>query len=471
MLPKMRSFGTFSSITLGRYRSVFKQQPNEDSKNRALVFGWLLAGTMFVAIVVWLLLLLSYLAIGNEYVISRLAGSTIIVGFLAIIGLLAYGYKKYTAAAWLLIGTYAVIAWTIVWEWGINTPFGILMFALVIVISGILLQARYALYASAASFTALVGLQLLQECGWHTPNDDWTGKASNFGDVFAYATGFLMIAIVSWMYGRQMERSLQKATAAEKALQAQKANLEIIVQQRTAALEQTQLEEMEQMYRLTQVGSLSTGLLHDLANYLTVLTLDIENLRNKQSVHDDTALERAHETISYIDTMVEDVRRQLHGTRSNAKKFNVIEAIDEVVVVLQFKAEQSGVSLEWKAPRTDAAFMITGDRTRFNQVMTTLICNAIDAYPSGAKKPTVWIEAAAQDGKACISVEDTGKGIPPTVRLALFKKLQSSKMSGMGIGLFLAKQIVERHLQGALTLDPSHKKTRFIIEVPTTHGS
>lgn len=461
-----------SGSSLGRHLTAFKQQPDEDSKNRSLVFGWLLAGTLFVAVVVWLLLLLSYAVVGNDYVIARLIGCTFAVGFLVVIGLLAYTFKQYKLAAWLLIATYAIIAWSIVWQWGINTPFGILMFCLVIVLSGILIRAQYALYGAAFAFALLVFTQLALASGWHVPNDDWTGKVSNFGDVFAYSTGFVMIAIVSWLYGRQMERSLLKATTAERALQAQKANLERIVQQRTAALEQTQIEEMEQMYRLTQVGSLSTGLLHDLANYLTVLTLDIQNLRNNQNKHDASTLERAQQTISYIDTMVEDVRSQLHGEPIKAPSFNVIEALHDVTGVLQGKAEQSHVILDWEAPRSTKQFEVAGDKTRFNQVMTTLICNAIDAYAPGSTDQRVTIRAEHAGQIVSVSVQDHGKGIPDSVRSELFKKLQSSKMSGMGIGLFLAKQIVERHLKGSLALDPSRKQTRFIIRIPAVdHGA
>ena len=468
----MTDQGTSSSSRLRRYLTAFKQQPDEDSKNRSLVFGWLLAGTLFVAVVMWLLLLLSYAVIGNEYVINRLVGCTLVVGFLVVIGLLAYTFKQYKLAAWLLIATYAIIAWSIVWQWGINTPFGILMFSLVIVLSGILIRAQYALYGAAFAFALLVFTQVSLESGWNTPNDDWTGKVSNFGDVFAYSTGFVMIAIVSWLYGRQMERSLHKATTAERALQAQKANLERIVQQRTAALEQTQIEEMEQMYRLTQVGSLSTGLLHDLANYLTVLTLDIENLRNSQDKHDALTLERAQQTISYIDTMVEDVRSQLHGEPVKTPSFSVVTALNNVTGVLQGKAEQAKVILDWQAPKSSKEFQVAGDKTRFNQVMTTLICNAIDAYTSSRQDQRVTIRTERAGETIVISVQDQGKGIPNSVRSELFKKLQSSKMSGMGIGLFLAKQIVERHLQGTLTLDPSREQTRFIIQLPVvTHDA
>jgi two-component system sensor kinase FixL len=60
--------------------------------------------------------------------------------------------------------------------------------------------------------------------------------------------------------------------------------------------------------------------------------------------------------------------------------------------------------------------------------------------------------AAAPDGKAVISVADTGPGLAPQIREALFKPFVSSKSSGMGIGLSLSRTIVEAH-GGSLWLE------------------
>src|SRR4051812_21420069 len=101
---------------------------------------------------------------------------------------------------------------------------------------------------------------------------------SSFGDVLAYCVGFGMLALVSWLYNREMERSLRQAQGAEAALLQQKATLEVEVEKRTEELRQAQLEEMQQMYRFAELGQLGVTLLHGLANHLTALTLEIEGL-------------------------------------------------------------------------------------------------------------------------------------------------------------------------------------------------
>lgn len=442
--------------------SGFTDQPDEDSKNRALVFACIFLGTLALFIIVTSLLFLSYAVLGNGYVGPRLLVAGLSTLFLFGIGAVARKYKIYQVAAWVLITFYSAVAITILVQWGINLPFGIVLMGLVIIVSGILIRARYALYAATFMSAALTTMQILIREGVYTPNTTWTNQPSSFGDVLGYSTVFMMIAVISWLYGSQMERSLRKATAAEEALQIQNANLEQIVKQRTADLEQTRREEMAQMYRFAQFGSLSTGLFHDLANYLTVLSLDIQNLNTK---HRSSTLDRAQETLQYIDDMIDDVRDQIKGN-VRPTTFNLAQAIDKVVQVLQHKAEQSGVQLTWHKPMPTTSFSITGDSAHVNQILTTFICNAIESYDKHAKHNEVQVRLELIDQHFIISIRDTGKGISEESRAKLFKPFRTTKKQGMGIGLFIAKQMIESEYNGSITLDPSFDQTLFVIRIP-----
>lgn len=447
---------------LRKWLSTFVETPDEDSRNRALVFTSVFMGTLIISVILTALLLLSYAALHNGYVGIRLFVASLSLVFLVGVGVLARRRNAYHLAAWFLISFYAVTSLAIVTEWGVNTPFGILFMSLVIILAGILVRAAYALYAALFMSIALVFIQLGINRAIISPDDTWTTQPSSFGDVLGYSAGFLMIALISWLYGRQMERSLRKATQAEKALQAQNANLEDIVKQRTADLEKTRQEELAQMYRFTQFGNLSTGLFHDLANYLTVLSLDINDLHTQ---HQSSTLDRARETIQYIDTMVENVRDQLSGANV-ISDFDATLALDKVVHVLQHKAQQAQVSINWKAPAGD--YHIHGNVAHFNQVMTTFISNAIDAY-EGSTKTTraVTVRARYTDKHLIITVQDHGKGIPGELRSKLFKPFKTTKEQGMGVGLFIAKQLIESNFSGSITLDPALDHTTFTITIPT----
>lgn len=442
---------------------AFTDRPDEEIRNRALVFGCIYIGTFFLFVIVTLLLLLSFALLHNSYVGERLAVSAISTGFLGLVGVLARKFKTYQIAAWLLIAYYAGVAITILVQWGINLPFGILLMGLVIILAGILVQARFALYAAICMSASLTTMQILIREGVYKPDVTWTAQPSSFGDVIGYSTVFFMIAIISWLYGSQMERSLHKAKHAEEALQIQNASLEDIVQQRTADLEQTRREEMAQMYRFAQFGNLSTGLFHDLANYLAVLSLDIQHLNNK---HRSSTLDRAQETLQYIDTMVDEVREQVKGTVTKSN-FNLAEAIDKMAHVLQHKAEQAGVLIAWEKPMPTSSFTLRGDTAHFNQLLTTFICNAIEAYDGTKQKnATVYIKLELIEKQFIISIRDNGKGISEEMRGKLFKPFRTTKEQGMGIGLFIAKQMVESEFLGTINLDPALDQTLFVISIP-----
>lgn len=90
------------------------------------------------------------------------------------------------------------------------------------------------------------------------------------------------------------------------------------------------------------------------------------------------------------------------------------------------------------------------------QVLLNLLINSIDvlkAQPGSAMK-TIAIESRRQHDKVAISVSDNGPGIGKEMQATLFEILSTSKDSGMGVGLWLSKYIVERH-DGQMTYAPS----------------
>jgi signal transduction histidine kinase len=436
---------------------------DEEQANRILVFRVVLSGTIIITSALVLLLIVSYALLGNTFVKTRLLVGLGLFIYLFVISILIYRYKAYKAAAPMFVAFYACIAAGSIWQWSVNSVFGILLCSLVIVLAGIIIRARYALIAASYLTVYLAVVQYLTYHG-HRAVGSAADQESSYGLVVGYAVIFFVIALICWLYSNQMERSLRKAERAELLLQGQKANLELIVEQRTAALENKRLEELEQMYRFNQMGTLSTGLLHDLANYLSILNIDIEDLHSR---HSSASLDRVSQTIHYIDTMLEGVRKQLQG-ETNVEHFNSAKAISIVIQILQHKAAQANVAIRWRMPQKKTSLQITGDTARFNQVMTILIGNAVEAYEPGAKDASVMIRAKRHQDNVIITIEDHGTGITPSQRTRLFTPFTSTKKNGMGIGLFLAKQIIQTHFKGTIELDTQTDHTMFTITIPAS---
>ncbi|HSX01983.1 MAG TPA: HAMP domain-containing sensor histidine kinase [Candidatus Saccharimonadia bacterium] len=375
------------------------------------------------------------------------------------------GYRQ--VAAYLLVLFYLLLAAGIAWSWGINLAMGTLIFGLVIVLAGILLTARHALYAAVAAGSILAIIQSAISLGWHRPDTSWTSVQSSFGDVLGYCVVFGMLALVSWLYNREMERSLAQAKQAELALRLQKATLKSQVKERTAELRRVQLEEMRQMYRFAELGQLGVTLLHDLANHLTALTLEIEGLHSEQH---SQAITRAGQIIGYLEKIVDSTRERLRGD-TKKQSFDIIRKTNEVVTFLHYKAAKRGVTIEWQPPAQSWSYV--GDPTCFCQVVATIISNAIDAYgPASAalsQPRRVVVVMQRDEAFITIRVSDWGKGISKSERKNLFKPFHSTKKSGLGLGLYIAQQTVETQFLGSVTLNPQSDHTEFIIKLALKH--
>lgn len=419
-------------------------------------------GTLFIVSASTLLLI--YFGGENAYTSSCLLACGL--AFLYLLGtyrLLQRYY--YNPVAYLLLLLYILIASSIVAAWGISTPIGLLLFALVIILAGILLTARSALYAAILSGLILVGMQTTTYLGWHQPDTSWMTNDTSYGDAFAYWAMFMMLALISWLYTREMERSLARVRRTEAALLQQKATLKMQVKERTRDLRRVQLEEMRHMYHFAGLGQLGVTLLHDLANHLTALTLSIEDLRDDAHSKE---IGRAQQIIRYLGDVVESTRQRLHG-EPHKQTFDIVRKIGETIDFLHYKAAQNLVEIEWQPLVKSCKY--TGDPESFGQIIAILVNNAIDASShsdsSNARRVAVALKSKGSD--ITIHVSDWGKGITKNRRKKLFTPHYSTKKSGLGLGLYITKQIVEMEFLGTIVLHPSSDHTEFIIKLPRNH--
>lgn len=452
------------------YRALIQpKQSDRQLRNREVVCNMLLLGTGGLMFCLFLLLLLSYTVANNTFVGGRIA---VCVGAFAYLGGVYWLSRsgRSQAAAYLLVLFYLVLALGSVWVRGIDVPFSILLLGIVIVFSGILLEARYALYTAFIAGAALLLIYMADHFGWVQFSERWREMRADLGDLVGYFVEFLVVALVSWLFGREVERSLDRAQRAEAELIMEKSMLEVRVKERTAELRKAQIEEMQQMYQFAELGHLSTAMLHDLANYLTVLTLEIEGLNSRKHA---AAINRTQHIIQHLDNMVDDVRARARG-KTGVKHFELAAKVNEVVDLMQYHAAKAKVTIDWTPPTDLASVAYKGDPFRLTQAITILVGNAIEAY-QGSRKPEaerrVRIRLEQDAASYVIRVVDWGKGISKAQRAALFKPLHSSKKAGMGIGLYLAEQMVKTHFKGTLLLHPDPKVTEFNILLPKKHNA
>ena len=423
----------------------------------------LLAGTLAILGLAELVIVSNYIG-GLTFLLPRAAALAVVFLFvLSIYWMSRRGW--YRLAAWLLVGIYLFLALGVGLVWSISLPSAVLLYGLVVVLAGILLGPRYSLIGFGVVVLMIVGTVQLESAGIITYDLEWQQKGPGPDDMFGLSFMLGMIAAISWLFNYQMDRSLHRAQKAEAALRRQKASLEETVEKRTRELQAAQVEKIQQMYRFAELGQLSTALMHDLANHMTSLTMDIEGLQGQGR---SRVLSRAKRSIRYIDDMIIRVRDQLHG-KTSSRSFNVVDEMDVVVKMLRHKAQAMDVLLKWQPPEDRKALKIRGEPIRLRQLLANLISNGIDAYyepRSLEEKRDVQILVDSDEHRIRITVSDWGRGIPAGDRAKLFEPFYSTKQTGMGMGLYITKQIVEEHFLGTIQIDDKKTYTSFVITLP-----
>ncbi len=190
---------------------------------------------------------------------------------------------------------------------------------------------------------------------------------------------------------------------------------------------------------------------HELRRPLTVLNLSLETLieenarmsEKERKRHLDQALACGENLSRKISDLFELSRLEARTSLPQLHRVDGIELLTEVVRNLDALAKEKHVSVEIAVDTTP--FLLNADEVLLEQALSNLLENAIKHSPRGAG---IILSVKRQFGKAYISVQDAGAGIPEADLPRIFKRFfkgSTSNPEGGGLGLAIAKRIVELH--------------------------
>jgi signal transduction histidine kinase len=152
-----------------------------------------------------------------------------------------------------------------------------------------------------------------------------------------------------------------------------------------------------------------------------------------------------------LKTIVEDMATIAHKeegqSRVRKKQFSVAKLVEDMVVRFQEEAQEKGIEFDFDVPEGEQ-LMVDADRDKIEIVVNNLIRNAITFTDAGGQ---VGIKAESSDDFVKVFVVDTGIGIPPEDAERIFDRFYqveshlTRKHGGMGLGLSIAKAMVEMH--------------------------
>lgn len=438
---------------------------NVDTAKREYIFNILLLGFMLLTLAASLVSLAREL-IGRAEVNHYVSTYILLIPLVTLIILYILSrihFRDYLIYLFIilvgLLGTFSL------YKYGYILPQGLLIYVLVIIMSGIMISARASILATVLIFISLSVLAIVQINYQSNAYIEEIKEPLNIENLIVYIFIFTVIFLVSWLSNREIEASLKSARESEKELLAEREMLEVKIKKRTKDLEEAQIEKSMELYRFAEFGRLSSSLLHDLANPLTVVSL---NLAQLSDVRKPRVVNQVREGVTHMEQYIQSARRQLRS-QSEITVIDTKYEIEKVKNFLSTKSRQHKVRLVCRLSH-DAR--VLGDNAKFSQVIANLIANAIDSYSDSSKanNRSVVISSKVNTSQniILILIRDKGIGITEDELEKIFNPFFTTKSSdrGTGIGLTITKRIVEEDFQGSIKVESSKNGTVFIIELP-----
>lgn len=263
----------------------------------------------------------------------------------------------------------------------------------------------------------------------------------------------LTVMLLNKVFGpiRSLTRSGDRAAAGEsgdevQALSRKVRGLITDVDSARTKLEASR-EHLLQAEKFAQLGKLAAGVAHSIRNPLTSVkmrlftlerTLDLDDIQRED-------FEVVSEEIGHIDTIVRNFLEFARPPKLKMRRINPSDVIDMSLQLVRHRFESHGI--EVSVVRDGKLPDVVADPEQLKEVFANLLFNACDAMPGGGSiaitEETGVMEPTGH--VAVIRIEDTGPGVSEAVADSIFEPFFSTKEEGSGLGLSIARRIIEDH--------------------------
>jgi signal transduction histidine kinase len=197
---------------------------------------------------------------------------------------------------------------------------------------------------------------------------------------------------------------------------------------------------------LAILGEMAAKVAHEIRNPLAIIRGSAELLAEEAGEPGARRSAVILDEVSRLDHLVGDFLSLARESPLVVAPFDLVSLVRETVE--RFAAAGAG-GTRVRLDDLPDSLVVRGDAARLRQALVNLLRNGCDASPGG----TVEVSVRRDGTRAAVQVRDDGPGVPPGLREHLFEPFFSTKEGGTGLGLAVARQILERH-GGTLNLVP-----------------
>jgi signal transduction histidine kinase len=232
-------------------------------------------------------------------------------------------------------------------------------------------------------------------------------------------------------------------------------------------------EEKEKVEKAVKIrDNFISAASHELKTPITSLKVYLQGLKKRIIKEPKNNLgeylEKIEGQVSKLTTLIEDllnITKLQHGKLEfTMREFNINDLVREASEAIQSMSNQHEIIVVGKAKRN-----VVADRNRIHQVITNLLTNAIKYSPQADR---VTIRVATRKDSAVVSVQDLGIGISPDQQKKIFQQFyrvtdaEGKTFPGMGMGLFIANEIIKRHGSQIAVTSHKNKGSTFSFTLP-----
>jgi PAS domain S-box-containing protein len=274
-----------------------------------------------------------------------------------------------------------------------------------------------------------------------------------------------------------LEQSLETLKEQREQLESFNTELENRVKEEMQK-QQTQEKMMLHQSRQAAMGELLESIAHQWRQPLNIIglaTVNLETLHAVGNLNDEEFTDKMQiiaSNIAYMSDTIDDFRKFLSPNRKSSS-FDPNLSLKDVLKILdgQLRTSRTEVTL-----RLCEDVKLFGVENEFEQVLIILLNNAIDAIKLQRQKKKITqghitISTKVEKNSTKIEVSDNGGGINPNILSTIFDPYFTTKADayGTGIGLYIAKNIVESRMRGKISVANITSGTCFCLEIPSYH--
>lgn len=258
---------------------------------------------------------------------------------------------------------------------------------------------------------------------------------------------------------------LQELAKKNKKLEAYNAHMQELVDAEIKKnLEKQKMVEVQS--RHSQMGEIIGMITHQWKQPLNAINMiaNVLKLKYHKGTLDNnvfnTKIDNILKQADYMDETVDVFQRFFKPTKEKIE-FNLFKTITIILDLVQHEYALKHINLELKG---DQAILVTGYPNEYNQVILAILNNAKDAFLTKPHETMhISITVENKDGNSLVTIRDNAGGIPEDIINNIFDLYMTTKSQGTGLGLNIAKSVIELNMQGQISVQNVKDGAEFSI--------